>query len=226
MATDSPVVSIQAISQTVNSLVGGLSVVKSELQQHRALKGVSPNDRFVPIMQSFVDQIAPAVDALKNMGSAVETDLQSLLVFYGENPDAPEAPKPEDFFSLILSFSSSLQKAAVEVHDAEVAQAKKVSKPSVVVTEVSEQEHVSSHIFRAESTLTFQQTVKPKESMPPSAYAPDSHGRLSVGRGDFDQAIRSMREGKRRVRPQRPLSKIFFDGSSTGRRQSRAYLEG
>jgi hypothetical protein len=223
---DSLVVSIQTISQTVNSLVGGLNVVKTELQQLRTLKGVPSNDRFVSVMQSFVGQVTPAVDALKNMGSAVETDLRSLLIFYGENPDAPEAPKPEEFFSLILSFSSSLQKCAVEVHDAEVAQAKKAPKPSVVVIEASEQGHVSSHIFGEESTLTSRQTVKPKESMPPSAYAPDSHGRLSVGRGDLDQAIRSMREGKRRVRPQRPLSKIFFDGSSTGRRQSRTYLEG
>ena len=160
------------------------------------------------------------------MGTAVEADLRSLLIFYGEDPDGPDAPKPEDFFSLILSFSSSLQRCAVEVHDAEVAQTKTAPKPSVVVTESPEQEHVSRDIFGVESTLRSRQTVKPKENVPPSAFAPDSHGRLSVGRGDLDQAIRSMREGKRRVRPQRPLSKIFFDGSSTGRRQSRAYLEG
>jgi len=53
--------------------------------------------------------MTPAVEALKNMGSSIEADLRSLLVFYGENPDAPEAPKPEDFFNLVLSFSSSLQ---------------------------------------------------------------------------------------------------------------------
>lgn len=53
---------------------------------------------------------------------------------------------------------------------------------------------------------------------------PTSHGRASgrsVGKGDLDQAIRSMRDGKRRARPERrPLSKIFLDGSS---RQSRIY---
>ena len=56
-----------------------------------------------------IGQISPAVEALKNMGSTVEADLRSLLAFYGEDPDAPEAPKPEDFFNLILTFSSSLQ---------------------------------------------------------------------------------------------------------------------
>lgn len=53
--------------------------------------------------------------------------------------------------------------------------------------------------------------------MPPSSY-----GR-SVGRGDLDQAIRSMRDGKRRARPSRPLSKIFMDGASGGRPQSRVF---
>jgi diaphanous 1 len=43
------------------------------------------------------------------MSSALENELRSLLFYYGENPDSPDAPKPEDFFGLIASFSSSLQ---------------------------------------------------------------------------------------------------------------------
>jgi len=43
------------------------------------------------------------------MSSSVENDLRSLLIYYGENPDSPDAPKPEDFFGLIQSFSLSLQ---------------------------------------------------------------------------------------------------------------------
>jgi hypothetical protein len=49
------------------------------------------------------------------MGSALEGELRSLLAYYGENPDSPDAPKPEDFFGLIASFSSSLQ-AGVYLH--------------------------------------------------------------------------------------------------------------
>lgn len=53
--------------------------------------------------------------------------------------------------------------------------------------------------------------------VPGAAYA-SGH---SVGRGDLDQAIRSMRDGRRRARPdRRPLSKMFVDGSN---RQSRIY---
>jgi hypothetical protein len=46
---------------------------------------------------------------MSKLGSALETDLKNLLVYYGETPDSPDSPKPEDFFALILSFSSSLQ---------------------------------------------------------------------------------------------------------------------
>lgn len=209
-------VSVQTTVQAINSLVAGLQLVKIELQTHEGLKDVPKNDRFAPVMKGFMTQVTPAVDALKNMGSSIEADLRSLLVFYGENPDSAEAPKPEDFFSLILSFSSSLQKCALEVHDAEVSQ-KRTQTPIVSVTEPEgEQEPAVKAAQRAQG------------SAGPSSYTPKgsqgyTHGRLSVGRGDLDQAIRSMREGKRRARPQRPLSKIFFDGSSNGRRQSRAY---
>lgn len=60
-------------------------------------------------MKPFIFQETPTVDALKNMGGALSKELRSLLVYYGENPDSPDAPKPEDFFNLIASFSSSLQ---------------------------------------------------------------------------------------------------------------------
>ncbi|KAJ2931595.1 hypothetical protein H1R20_g5535, partial [Candolleomyces eurysporus] len=169
-------VSVQATIQSINSLVSGLQLVRSELESHGSLKESAKNDRFVPVMRTFVVQTSPAVEALKNMGSTVEADLRSLLAFYGENPDAPDAPKPEDFFNLILMFSSALQKCALEVHDAEVAQKK--LQPPIVVSEPPEDK----------------QKGKEEPSQPPTSYAPTSqgyaNGRLSVGRGDLDQAIR------------------------------------
>jgi diaphanous 1 len=88
---------------------------------------------------------------MSKLGSALETDLMSLLAYYGETPDSPDSPKPEDFFALILSFSSSLQvrhhlclysglgignddaqKAALDVHDAE--EKAQASKPPIITT--------------------------------------------------------------------------------------------
>lgn len=70
-------------------------------------------------------------------------------------------------------------------------------------------------------TSYYSQTLKAPElgkEVVHSGLSPDSYGR-SVGRGDLDQAIRSMRDGKRRARPQntRPLSKIFVDGARHSR---------
>jgi diaphanous 1 len=43
------------------------------------------------------------------MGNMIQEELRSLLIYYGENPDSSDAPKPEDLFGLVASFSSSLQ---------------------------------------------------------------------------------------------------------------------
>ena len=163
------------------------------------------------------------VDSLKNMGTSLDTELRSLLSFYGEDPASPEAPKPEDFFGMILSFSSSLQKAALEVHDA----MPKATTPTPIITIAEEpaspsEEGVSIIIQRVDGyRLIIIQTVKGKEAdarrPPPTSYSRAS-GR-SVGRGDLDQAIRSMRTGRRRDRnaTARPLSKIFVDGTRSSR---------
>lgn len=171
-------VSVQTIIASVHGMVDGLKRVSEELtilQKTRLPAG----DNFIMVMQPFVKQTSASVDALKNMANALENELRSLLLFYGENPDSPDAPKPEDFFGLVLSFSSSIQKAALEVHDTE----EKRVPPS--------------------STLS----IPEEPSTGPS-----------VGRGDLDQAIRSMRKGQRRTRTlNRPLSKIFVDGARTSR---------
>jgi diaphanous 1 len=59
--------------------------------------------------KAFTVRVDPTVDALKKMCCAVEEELRSLLSYFGEQPDSPDGCKPEDFFGLIVSFSSSLQ---------------------------------------------------------------------------------------------------------------------
>ncbi|KAJ7490264.1 hypothetical protein B0H11DRAFT_2009814 [Mycena galericulata] len=189
---------------TVNSLVAGLAQVNEEIAQLKSLKNLPPNDRFIAAMKPFAAEFGPNVAALKNMGNLVDGELRSLMAYYGEDPDLPDAT-PENFFKLILKFSSSLQKCALDVHDAQM----KLNPPARKLTITESQED-------KESTVKVGQDPSPQLLAPPQAA---SQGR-SVGRGDLDQAIRSMREGKRRARPTRPLSKIFIDG---GRPQSRMY---
>jgi len=190
-------ISMQITLQTVTALVSGLTQVKNEVQQHRQSKDTSSNDRFVQVMQFFIAQVSPNVDALMNMGNMIEGELRSLLTYYGEDPDSSDAPKPEDFFGLVTSFSSSLQKCAFEVRDADM------KKPIEVVVEEPPEEVVDPTIKKIPES----NPVTPKGSQ---GYAA---GNRSMGRGSYDQAIRTMGAGKRRDRSARPLSRFFLVGA-------------
>jgi len=43
------------------------------------------------------------------MASALESELRSLLLYYGESAETAEVVRAEDFFGMILSFATSLQ---------------------------------------------------------------------------------------------------------------------
>jgi hypothetical protein len=190
------------------------------------------------------------------MGTALEGELRSLLAYYGENPDSPDAPKPEDFFGLVASFSSSLQ-AGVCIHvfaansititSRNVPSRFMMQKRSAKYQYPRRQRNLPKHPFK--KTLvsfsrwsSFMLTAEPQTIKAKATPTPQSRqslmprpansqgyaaGNRSVSRGDFDLTIRSMRDGKRRARPQasRPLSRIFLDGSggNTGRPQSRLF---
>ncbi|GLB34079.1 putative diaphanous FH3 domain contatinign protein [Lyophyllum shimeji] len=208
-------VSVQTISQSVHALVSGFSQVELELKELRQLE-MPAGDKFIDVMQPFVSQVGSSVDAVKNMSNSLDGELRSLLAYFGEDPNSPEAPKPEDFFGLIASFSSSLQKCALEVHDAQ--QKLEPPKPQAPEVVVAEPEPAQEDTIKAAPTPSSPALGPPSTSS--QGYAA---GKRSVGRGDLDQAIRSMREGKRRARPSRPLSKIFLDGGTVGRPQSRYF---
>jgi hypothetical protein len=108
----------------------------------------------------------------------------------------------------------------MEVHDAK--EKSQAAKPSAVREEAKEvtSDPVSHFViitrYRPNGLL---QTIKENSSeslMPPLLSSQGrAGGRQIVNRGDLDQAIRSMRDGKRRARPSRPLSKIFLDGGKS-----------
>lgn len=60
-------------------------------------------------IQPFVDKVGPSVEALKNMAQLLDGQLKALMAYYGEQTDAADAKRPEDFFGMISSFSTSLQ---------------------------------------------------------------------------------------------------------------------
>lgn len=68
------------------------------------------------MFQPFVKEVTPKIDKLKLMGDSVDQQIKSLLLYYGESPDSPDAPKAEDFFGMIATFYSSLQVDSTETH--------------------------------------------------------------------------------------------------------------
>lgn len=185
-------ISFPTLQQNVQSLLTSLDKVKEEISLLKQIRTPSDNDQFVTIMQPFTLEVAQRVDALNNMAALVETDLRALFSYYGEDLNSTEGPKPDDFFGMICSFSSSLQKAALEIHDRQ----KKV--PALAQGKVSQS---SSEEARHD----------PSHDLP----IPSTEHSASIGRGNLEEAMRSLREGRKRCRPPRSITganKIFLDG--------------
>jgi len=189
-------ISVQNTISSVQSISSGLHQVNTEIQFMKNRRSLPSDDRFLGVMEPFVSQAGPMVDALRNMCKTVENDLHSLLQYYGENPESFESTKPEDFFALVMAFSTALNKAAIETLDAQ-------SKNPVDRTP-SNRIQISAPTNTATPTSSWSANT---------LVSPDEH--RTISRGDLDEAIRSIRNGsQRRTRPTaRPLSRIFLDGS-------------
>lgn len=118
-------VSVSGLVTSISSLVSGLNHIQDEVKGAKGARLLPAQDRFVEVMEvsslvwripcliefckPFLIKERVTIDAVSKLGAALEAELRNLLIFYGETPDSPDSPKPEDFFALILSFSSSLQ---------------------------------------------------------------------------------------------------------------------
>ncbi|KAG1877511.1 hypothetical protein F4604DRAFT_624086 [Suillus subluteus] len=181
---------------SMRCLVWNQLLVKEEISLLKQIRTPSDNDRFVTIMQPFTLEVAQSVDALNKMAALVEIDLRALFSYYGEDLDSPEGPKPDDFFGMICSFSSSLQVCIDTQKKApHLAQGKMSSSPQSNSEETVKVQHDSHDLLI------------------PSAGIRERSA--SIGRGNFDEAIRSLREGRKRCRAPRSIAranKIFLDG--------------
>lgn len=194
-------ISIQTVMSGVNSIEGGLKKTTSEIISCRKASS-SPSDKFGSVMQPFIRSSAESVYALKSLAESTQVKLAEMVTYFGETTEGSEPTKPEDVFEMVLGFSSSLQKAALDVN-ATMPRAP----PSVVIA--TSEEPAPNTPKQGTKELLSSSDVIPQGSL--------SSVHLSAGRGDLDQAIRSLRNGRRRARPDRPLSKIFLDGGSNRR---------
>ncbi|KAL7410280.1 hypothetical protein BDY24DRAFT_186432 [Mrakia frigida] len=201
-------ISFTSVLGSVSTIVNGLDKVRFEIDTLRDLKASPPADRFIPVMFKFSEEAAMSVERIKRMGAAIDGDLKGLLAYFGEPSEGPESTRPEDFFAMVLSFSIALQKAAAEVT--------KHLAPSVIVSSKP------SYGLRPSNLSYTTASGTPSNSLLSPPLNSSTSSTKSVGKGDLDEAIRSLHGGQRRERerdavreqPTRPLSKIFLDGSS------------
>ena len=234
--------SVQTTLQRVDAIIAGLDRLNQEIEVQKQSRDMQVNDRFVQVMEvifrsdypchreltffkPFAGRKAPVVEALNKMGKAVGVELRSLLMYYGESPDSPEGPKPDDFFTLIVSFSTSLQvcihfdrlflsysytsqKSALEVLDYQAKTQSLCTAPKIE--------------RRNEISVGDPRNADDTTSTASSISQIDSQSKRTPPRGELDQAIRSIRQGalgKRREQAKRDqsirLSKFNVDGSNS-----------
>lgn len=223
-------ISFTSVLGSVSTITNGLDKVKTEIALLRQMGSSPASDRFGPVMSKFADEAAGTVERIRKMGGEIEGDLKGLLAYFGEQTEGPESTRPEDFFSMVLSFSLALQKAAAEVTKHLAPPTASSSKTVSVVRSCPSLPclHTDLTSLVSQSYRTPTTTLKPP-GVPASSHlappptitlAPSSGGAKNVGKGDLDEAIRSLHGGQRRERERqdrdRPLSKIFIDGSSAG----------
>ncbi|CAG8692903.1 10799_t:CDS:2, partial [Funneliformis mosseae] len=108
-------VSVVTVMSSVTSLVTGVSQIKEEMRVLKRIRLIPVNDRFLEVMDDFVIQVESTIKRIQETATNLDNELKQMLIYYGEDP---KSIKPEDFFGLIVSFSSSLMKARKENEDA------------------------------------------------------------------------------------------------------------
>ncbi|KAG0366943.1 hypothetical protein BGZ54_004660 [Gamsiella multidivaricata] len=104
-------ISVQTLMNSINSLVAGMNQIREEVRVLRRIRISPPNDFFIEVMEKFVDANEEGIQKIVEVGQGLEQDLRQLLLFYGEDP---ANMKPEDFFGMLVSFSTMLQKSQLE----------------------------------------------------------------------------------------------------------------
>ncbi|KAF9131822.1 hypothetical protein BGW39_001281 [Mortierella sp. 14UC] len=104
-------ISVPTLMNSCNSLVAGMNQIREEIRVLRRIRISPPNDHFVDVMEKFADANEEGIQKIVELGQGLEQDLKKLLIFYGE--DAVNT-KPEDFFGMLVSFSTMLQKSQLE----------------------------------------------------------------------------------------------------------------
>lgn len=151
------------------------------------------------------------------MGSKLEVDLRALVQYYGEDFNAT---KPEDLFGIVVAFSSALQvRPALALSTRLMFRSPARGARGPGSGQEARHHTASEHELGSDARGT---GSGPSRGIQADArrQVPEPLGRKSLGRGGLDDALRDLRSGAglRRTRAtvvsQRPLSRVFLDGTN------------
>ncbi|KAF8945986.1 hypothetical protein BGZ47_001547 [Haplosporangium gracile] len=171
-------ISVPTLMNSCNSLVAGMNQIKEEIQVLKRIRISPPNDYFINVMEKFTEANEEGILKIVELGQGLEQDLKKLLIFYGEDP---VNTKPEDFFGMLVSFSTMLQKSQLENE----AMAKRLL---------------------AKANQANKTTNRAAGSAGSTALSV-----AAIRDGHLDDAIRGLRSGLRRNRKDRPMSHLYSE---------------
>ncbi|KAK5815260.1 hypothetical protein F5H01DRAFT_212552 [Linnemannia elongata] len=171
-------ISVPTLMNSCNSLVAGMNQIKEEIRVLKRIRISPPNDHFIDVMEKFAEANEEGIQKIVELGQGLEQDLKKLLIFYGEDP---VNTKPEDFFGMLVSFSTMLQKSQLENE----AMAKRLL---------------------AKANQANKTTNRAAGSAGNTALSV-----AAIRDGHLDDAIRGLRSGLRRNRKDRPMSHLYSE---------------
>lgn len=190
-------ISMPTVVSSSKTLVSGLAQLAEEVQLLRRAQNSPPGDRFVAVMEAFLEHATPSIAALQATTDQLTADMKRLVAYFGMDITTC---KPEDIFSTLATFKTSFLQAADEV----------AASPTIL--EVPAENPVKPTTPNGIASRSPSTPVRAHQRYGSQA---STAGKRSVGKGGLDLAIRDLRTGSglRRQRTQRgarPLSRVFL----------------
>jgi diaphanous 1 len=205
-------VSLAETISTVTTLKSSLKATREAM----SIPAVDASDELCATLEPFLIIAEPQGTKLVAMSADLQAEITTTIAYFGCNKDETKA---EDLFNTILSFSNTLQKAAAEM-------TKHVLQPEIKRMAPSAGNGSTALLHaaaRRESQASSGSVETIKQEKKEGLLAGIRVGTL--GRGDLDEAIRSIHGGVRRRERREAstigrgvrLSKMFLDGGGSVR---------
>ncbi|CAO3587923.1 unnamed protein product [Absidia cylindrospora] len=144
-------VTIQDLVKDYNELRTGLQQITYELDRYNGLDYVTlDDDKFELVMSSFRDMAVEKFDQLEVRYTSMDVAYKDVVSYFGENPDDM---KPDEFFSIFKTFTSSWERAKSDLEGIrkKQAQAEKARQYEEQRQQRIKQAKSSTHVIEAVS---------------------------------------------------------------------------